>query len=115
MKLRILIQWNCKRRMRVAEHMPAMPTVVSSLQQREGSLADGRIADQRIGVWFPTLARRWPCYCAQVVGGDRLVFGDFPERFLLALSGRAPAYRSPGRGAIEAVGAAMDAAGRGEG
>lgn len=102
--------------MRVAEDMPAVSAMVPSLQEREGGLAYGCIADQGVGVGFPVLARGWAGYGAEVVGWDGgLVFGDFLEGFLLAVGGGAPAYGAAGGGAVEAVGAAVDAAGRGEG
>lgn len=102
--------------MHVAEDVPAVAAVVPSLQQREGGLADGGVADQGVGVGFPVLARRWAGYGAEVVGwDDGLVFGDFAEGFLLAVGGGAPAHGAAGGGAVEAVGAAVDAARWGEG
>lgn len=102
--------------MRVAEHMPAVSAMVPSLQEREGGLAHGCIADQGVGVGFPVFACGWAGYGAEVVGWDGgLVFGDFSEGFFLAVGGGAPTYGAAGSGAVEAVGAAVDAAGRCEG
>ena len=109
-----LVQWDREGGMRVAEDVPAVPAVMAPLQEGEGRLADRRVADQRIGIWFPMFARRWPGYCPQVVDGNRLVLADFPKRFLLALGCGAPAYGSPGRGAVETVCAAVDASRRGQ-
>lgn len=79
-------------------------------------MANGCVTDQGVGVGFPVLARGWASYGAEVVGWDGgLVFGDFPEDFLLAVGGGAPAYGATGGGAVEAVGAAVNAARWGEG
>jgi len=112
MEFGVLVQRDRKRRVRVAEHMPAVAAMVPSLQEREGGLAHGCITDQSVGVGLPVLARGRASYGAEVVGWHGgLVFGDFPEGSPPAVGGGASAYGAAGGGAVEAVGAAVDAAG----
>lgn len=56
MELGVLIQWDRKGGMRVAEDVPAVPAVVAPLEEGEGGLANGCVADQRVGVRLPVLA-----------------------------------------------------------
>lgn len=42
-----------------AKDVPAVPAMVPSLEESEGSLADWRVADRGVCVWFPMAARGW--------------------------------------------------------
>lgn len=40
-----------------AEHIPTVSAMMPSLEESEGFLADGRVANRGMGVWFPVPAR----------------------------------------------------------
>ena len=57
MELRVLVQGYLVWGVGITEDIPAMPTVVPSLEEAEVFLASGRIADWGIHVGLPVLAR----------------------------------------------------------
>lgn len=70
---------------RVAEDVPAVAAVVAALEEREGLLADGRVADGGVGVGFPVLARGQAGYVAERGGEGRSLLDTFVS-YVLALA-----------------------------
>lgn len=81
-EVRVLVQGDLPPRMLVAENVAAMPAMVASLEEAEGFVADGVIADWGGGVGFPVLAcgRAGDGREVGVLEGDCLfVFGEFSQ------------------------------------
>lgn len=99
----------------VAKDMPAVPAVMTALEQIEGFVTGGRVADDGVGIGLPMVARgetfHGPVgWC----GLGRLLrwFGGLAGG--VALAGRSPAPRSPPIGPDQTVGAAVHAPRRGQ-
>ena len=91
MKVCVLIKWDCPLGVLVAKHVSAMPAMMPPLEQTEMLLAYWRIADCRVGVWFPVLARWGPGHFREICGWDRqklrLVLVEFSEGILKSAAG----------------------------
>lgn len=118
-----MVQRDLVARVLVAEYMPAVAAMVSPLEEVEGFVAGGRVADGGVGIGFPVLTRGCAFDGWEVFGGGGggdcggFVFGDFAEgAFALGGCCGTPACGTGDVvGAVEAVGAAVKAGGRGEG
>ena len=91
MKVCILIKRDSPLRMLAAKYISAVPAMMPPLEQTEMFLAYWRIADCRVGVWFPVLARWWPGYFREICGWNRerlrFVFVEFSESILKSAAG----------------------------
>ena len=68
--------------MGVAKDKAAVTTMVPSLKEGEGFLADWGVADKGVCVWLPVLACGQSGHCGQIVFSY-----SAQDRFLLAVSG----------------------------
>lgn len=64
----VLVQGYLPHGMLPAKHVPTVPAMMPSLEESEGFLADGRVADRGMGVWFPMAARGGTCDCGETGG-----------------------------------------------
>ena len=117
-----MVQRDLVRRMYVAKHVPAMPAMVATLEEVEGFLAGGRIADEGVGVGFPVVTRGHAFDGGEVFVVDiegfivivrGFVFGDsFQTQSLSGGSGGAATDGAAISSAVQAVSAAVQASGR---
>lgn len=64
----IMVQGYLPHGMSLAKHVSAVPAMMPSFEQSEGSLADGCIANLSIGIWFPMFARGRACDVGETGG-----------------------------------------------
>ena len=85
MKLRVLVERDGVMGVGAAEDVATVSAMVATLEEVEGSLADGRVADDGIGVGFPVGARREACDFSHRLFWHRL-FLNVLHRYGLALA-----------------------------
>lgn len=91
MKICVLIKRDCPLGMLAAKYVSAVPAMMPSLEETEIFLAYWRIADCRVGVGFPVLARWWAGHFREICGGNwerlRFVFAEFSKGILKSAAG----------------------------
>lgn len=103
MKLGTMVQRDNVRRMRGAEDMSAVPTVVPTLEQRKRFPAGRRVADERVVIGLPMRAGG-----ESLDGAEIVVQGGHPVG-QQTVAGRVSAQRSSDLVAVETIGAVVDA------
>lgn len=108
MKLGAVVQWDDVWRMRGAEDMSAMSTVVPTLEQGKVFPACRRIADERVVIGLPMRTG------GQSFDGPEVVVQGGQPVDQETVAGRASTERSSDLVAVEAVGTVIDAPRRGQ-
>lgn len=115
MKFGMVVQANGVVGVGVAKDVPAVSAVMTALEQVEGFVTRGRVADDGVGIGLPVVARG-ETFDGSVgwggLWGTLWRFDGLPGG--LALAGRSAAARSAPIATVQAVGAAVHAPWRGQ-